>query len=112
MDDDPDIRTMLKIMLEYKQYNVFLSENENKARKILAENKIDLIMMDMLLSGADGTDICRRFKNENKLSAIPILMFSAHPSAEERSLQAGADGFIEKPFEMNEMFRKIQNLLN
>ena len=111
MDDDPDICTMLQIMLEYKHYRVYIAENEKQARTLLAENKIDLIIMDMLLSGADGTDICRRFKNEKELSSIPILMFSAHPSAEERSAQAGADGFIGKPFEMSEMFGKVKELI-
>lgn len=111
MDDDPDICMMLKIMLEYKGYAVLTAENENQARSVLGENKISLIIMDMLLSGSDGTDICKRFKKDTITAAIPVLMFSAHPSAAERCIEAGADGFIGKPFEMNEMNSKVNSLI-
>ena len=67
--------------------------------------------MDMLLSGADGTDICRRLKHDMKTSSIPILMFSAHPTAKETCLAAGADDFISKPFEMNDMISKVDFFL-
>jgi len=63
--------------------------------------------MDMLLSGIDGTDVCRRLKQDEKISSIPILMFSAHPNAKESCVAAGADDFISKPFEMNDMLGKI-----
>ena len=68
--------------------------------------------MDMLLSGTDGTDICRRLKQDNKLSLVPILMFSAHPNAKDACLAAGADDFISKPFEMNDLMGKIDFFVN
>ena len=63
--------------------------------------------MDMLLSGADGTEICKRLKQNEGTSSIPVLMFSAHPTAKESCLGAGADDFISKPFEMNDMMDKV-----
>jgi len=64
LDDDPDICTMIKMVLDYYGYEVMDAENEDKAKDILSSNHVDLAIMDMLLSGADGTDICRRLKRE------------------------------------------------
>lgn len=107
LDDDPDICLMIKMVLDYYGYDAKDAENEETARKIISSTHVDLIIMDMLLSGADGTDICRQLKGNNETSSIPILMFSAHPTAKESCLAAGADDFIAKPFEMNEMMDKI-----
>lgn len=107
LDDDPDICTMLKMVLEYHGYGAEEADGEEKANEILSAKKVDLIIMDMLLSGADGTDICRRLKKDNQTSAIPILMFSAHPNAQKICMEAGADDFIAKPFEMNDLIDRV-----
>lgn len=107
VDDDPDICTMIKMVLEYHGFTAFEAENEEKANQVMATEPIDLIIMDMLLSGADGTDICRSIKNDKERSSLPVLMFSAHPTARETCLAAGADDFISKPFEMNDLIAKI-----
>lgn len=107
LDDDPDICTMIKMVLEYHGFTAFEAESEEKANQVLAKEPIDLIIMDMLLSGADGTDICRRIKNDQERNTIPILMFSAHPTARESCMAAGADDFIPKPFEMNDLIARV-----
>ena len=107
LDDDSDLCTMIKLMLEYKGYAAVEANNEQGARKVLAEKQIDLIIMDMLLSGTDGTDVCRRLKEDQMLGRVPILMFSAHPNAKDACLKAGADDFISKPFEMNDLLKKV-----
>ena len=111
LDDDPDICTMIKMVLDYYGYDAMDAANEENARKIISSNHVDLLIMDMLLSGVDGTDICRQLKHDKKTSPIPILMFSAHPTAKETCLAAGADDFISKPFEMNDMMDKISFFL-
>jgi len=111
VDDDPDLCTMIKMMLEYKGYAAVEANNEQDARKVLMEKTIDLVIMDMLLSGSDGTDVCRRLKQDKNLSLVPILMFSAHPNAKDACLKAGADGFISKPFEMNDLLEKIDHFV-
>ena len=111
LDDDPDICIMIKMVLDYYGYDAMDAENEENARKIISSNHVDLLIMDMLLSGVDGTDICRQLKHDKKTSSIPILMFSAHPTAKETCLAAGADDFISKPFEMNDMMDKISFFL-
>jgi DNA-binding response OmpR family regulator len=112
LDDDPDIGTMIKMMLEYKGYAVTVSDRAEQAEEVLRNNNIDLIIMDMLLSGVNGTDICTELKENNSTSHIPIMMISAHPNAKEICLQAGADEFISKPFDMQDILLKIDNLVN
>jgi len=111
LDDDPDICIMIKMVLDYYGYDAMDADNEENARKIILSNHVDLLIMDMLLSGVDGTDICRQLKQDKETSSIPILMFSAHPTAKETCLAAGADDFISKPFEMNDLIDKISFFL-
>ena len=111
LDDDPDLCVMIKMMLEYNGYATVEASDEHDTRKILSERFIDLIIMDMLLSGTDGTDICRRLKQDSKTSSVPVLMFSAHPNAKEACLAAGADDFISKPFEMNDLLSRIDKFV-
>ena len=111
VDDDPDIGMMIKIMLEYHGYSVVLMQRAEKAEELLRTGNIDLLIMDMLLSGMNGMDICARIKQDKSLSHLPIIMISAHPNAKEISLQAGAEDFISKPFDMQDILSKIKRLI-
>ena len=112
LDDDPDIGMMIKMMLEYKGYSVTVSERAEQAHEILKNDEFDLIIMDMLLSGVNGTDLCSEFKKDSSIADIPIIMISAHPNARDICLQAGADEFISKPFDMHDILSKIDRLIN
>lgn len=112
LDDDPDIGTMIKMMLEYKGYSVTVSDRAEKMGEILHDNRVDLIIMDMLLSGTNGTDLCVELKQNKSTSHIPIMMISAHPNAREICLDAGADEFISKPFDMQDILSRIGKLVD
>ncbi|HEV8285160.1 MAG TPA: response regulator transcription factor [Chitinophagaceae bacterium] len=112
LDDDADIGTMIKMMLEYKGYEVTVSDRAELAEEAMNNNDIDLVIMDMLLSGVNGTDLCTEMKKNAATSHIPIIMISAHPNAKEICLGAGADEFISKPFDMNDILSKIDHLIN
>jgi DNA-binding response OmpR family regulator len=111
VDDDPDIGTMIKMMLEYKGYSVVVVDRGEKVFEALARQNIRLIIMDMLLSGVNGTDICTSIKKNPVTSSVPLIMISAHPNAKDICLQAGADDFIAKPFEMDDLLSKIGRLI-
>jgi DNA-binding response OmpR family regulator len=111
LDDDPDICTMIKMVLDYHGYTAVDADTKEKAETILHTTPVDLIIMDMLLSGTDGSEICKMLKQKDKTSSIPILMFSAHPNAKTICLAAGADDFISKPFEMNDLLQRINYFL-
>jgi len=82
------------------------------AQQVLSKGDVDLIIMDMLLSGVNGTDLCVDLKKNPATSRIPVIMISAHPNAKEICLEAGADEFISKPFDMNDILSKIDGLLH
>jgi len=111
IDDDKDIGLMIKMILEYKGYKVIVLENPQPAEEILKNDGIDLIIMDMLLSGVNGIDICKKIKNNISISNIPLIMMSAHPDANIKCLNAGADDFILKPFDMQHLLSTINKFI-
>ena len=111
IDDDPDIGIMIKMMLEYKGYFVSVALRADQAEEMMEEENFDLIIMDMLLSGTNGIDLCNDLKKNAKTAALPVIMISAHPNAKEICIKAGADEFISKPFDMQDILAKIQQLV-
>lgn len=103
IDDNEDLLMMLEALLKTKGYKVSLKEDVNGIGEFLNEVQPDIILMDMLLSGADGREICKKIKADTTLAGIPLVMLSAYPQAEEDCLAAGANGFIEKPFDMKHL---------
>ena len=112
VDDDPDIGSMLKMMLEYKGYAVTLLSNAGKTEQQLSNQLADLVILDMLIAGTNGTDVCRSIRS-NPLSAdVPVLMISALPDARKVCIDAGANDFISKPFEMKELLAMVSSLVH
>lgn len=111
VDDDVDIAAMLKMMLEYKCYDVVTVNRADKVEESLAQNSIDLIILDMLIAGTNGTDTCRNLKRNEAYRHIPVLMISALPDAKQACLDAGANDFLSKPFEMEAILQKVSQLM-
>ena len=111
VDDDPDIGIMIKIMLEYHGYSVVAIERGEKAESLIRTDQFELLIMDMLLSGMNGTEICARLKQDPSLSHIPVIMISAHPNAKEICLDAGAEDFISKPFDMKDLLSRVSRFV-
>ena len=106
-DDDEGIRDILTIILEKAGYALEIKED---AGEILKNNFTlpDIFLIDKLLSGVDGLDVCRHLKNNPTTSGIPIIMVSASPDIGTVALKAGADDFIEKPFELSYLLKVIE----
>jgi CheY-like chemotaxis protein len=111
IDDNEDILYMLQAMLKIKGYKVSIKMNMEDIETTINQLAPDVILMDMLLSGADGREVCRKLKANPAFAAIPIIMISAHPEAKTNCLEAGANFFLEKPFEMSEIFEVVSNAL-
>lgn len=111
LDDDPDIGMMMKMMLQFKGYDVTQFTNPDKIEEEISNQQYDLIFIDMLLSGRNGIDICEALKSNPAVAVIPLIMMSAHPDAKQICLAAGADDFIAKPFEVKEVLLKVAGLL-
>lgn len=111
VDDDSGIGEMLKTLLEFYGFEVTVTEIPDSAESIIAEKEIDVVMLDMLISGVNGTDVCSRLRNNEETKNIPILMMSALHNAGDKCKKAGADDFIAKPFEMDELIAKIREIV-
>lgn len=112
VDDDSGIGEMLKTLLEFYGYEVTVTENPDKTEALILEKNIDLVMLDMLISGVNGTDVCARLRQDERTADTPVLMMSALHDAGPKCKNAGADDFLAKPFEMSELTSKITDVLN
>ena len=100
IDDDETILQVVQIILEGLQYEVVTSPN---GKCVYGLNGLlpDLIILDVLLSGEDGREICRYLKSQQKTRDIPVILFSAHADMNKTVSAAGADYFLPKPFEVD-----------
>ncbi|WP_235942493.1 response regulator transcription factor [Salinimicrobium oceani] len=111
VDDDVSIGEMLRTLLEFSGYKAIVVNNPKKVEDKVAEEHFDLILLDMRLSGVDGTEICSKLKESETSKHIPVLMMSALSNADKTCKAAGADDFIYKPFEMDDLLSKIKTII-
>jgi DNA-binding response OmpR family regulator len=104
IDDDEGILEVVNIILTSVGYQVKTSLNGQCFQNINKNgDKPDLILLDVLLSGEDGRDICKRLKSQEKTKDIPIIMLSAHSNARKIKDLCGAEAFLAKPFDVDEL---------
>lgn len=111
VDDDSGIGEMLKTLLEFYGFNVTVTEKPYEAEHLIQQKEIDLVMLDMLISGVNGTDVCEGIRKNEKTKDVPVLMMSALHDAGPKCKTAGADDFMAKPFEMEDLIEKINHIL-
>jgi DNA-binding response OmpR family regulator len=109
-DDDPGIVDAVEMILNFHGYEVSSTYNGNEVLTI-QDNYPDVLLLDIWMSGCDGRDVCRELKANDTTRHIPILMISASKDIKESALQAGANDFLAKPFDMKELLSKIEDLL-
>jgi DNA-binding response OmpR family regulator len=111
IDDDPDVRTLMKHLLQKEGHEVETVSREKDVFNSIESFSPAIILLDVLLSGADGRKICRSIKNGDKTGNIPVIMFSAHPGAAEKIGEYGADDFIAKPVSREVLISKLSKFL-
>ncbi len=107
VDDEPDILEALQEILEEEGYAVMTTEKGDYVEKLHNGGLPDLILLDVFLSGKDGRSIAKQLKSQEETKHIPIIMFSAHPNAEKTAREAGANDFVAKPFEIDQLLEKV-----
>jgi DNA-binding response OmpR family regulator len=112
IDDDTDILDALEILLTKSGFDVAICKDGTCAEQKTSEHTPDVVLLDVLLSGVNGLDICKTLKNNPLLKHTPIIMISAHPSAEALSKSCGANGFIAKPFTAQKLLEEIRKFTN
>ncbi|MEO7960561.1 MAG: response regulator [Ginsengibacter sp.] len=111
VDDDTDILSVMEILLTMKGFDVEVTTRGENTFPKIDSFKPDLILLDVLISGHDGRTICKQLKANKQTSHIPVIMFSAHPGAAASIAEYGADDFISKPFDVNNLIDKVNNQL-
>jgi len=121
VDDDPSIVAAVEAVLKGKSYDVITaSDGEEGLRKVM-EEKPDLIILDVIMPGKHGFQICSELKNDPKYHAwsnIPVLMLTVYPDERERmhlSMREGmmteAEDYIQKPFDPDELLERVKRLI-
>ncbi len=110
VDDDERLRNLLTRFLNKKGYYVIAAESAQKAREILTSFDVDLIILDLMMPGETGLEFAQWFVENN---STPILMLTAMDDAQDRiaGLEVGADDYLTKPFETQELLLRIKNIL-
>lgn len=112
VDDDQGILDAFTAILESADYKVVTHSNPDDLNKVIKKVSPSLIILDVLLSGADGRQICKKLKASTITKKIPIIIVSAHPSAAKDLTASGADDFLEKPFDMEELLGKVEKYIH
>lgn len=110
VDDDPTIRKLAKVNLEQRGYSVMGASSGTEAISLLENYYPDLIILDLIMPGIGGVDVCTWVRAK---SDIPIIVVSARDDEEliVRALEAGADDYVIKPFRIKELFARIRAVM-
>ena len=110
VEDDPEISTLLSRFLRNNNCRVSLARSGRDMDRLLADARVDLIVLDLMLPGEDGLSLCRRLRENSK---VPIIILSAKGDEIDRiiGLEVGADDYLAKPFNPRELLARIRAVL-
>ncbi|MFB3785068.1 MAG: response regulator transcription factor [bacterium] len=111
IEDEPDMRRGLQDNLEFEEYETVTTANGNEGLRLALKESFDLIILDLMLPGLDGMEVCRRLKKAGSIT--PIIMLTARGSETDKvdGLESGADDYITKPFNLQELLARIKAIL-
>ena len=111
VDDNEDIRSLLSLVLQKESYHVFLAANGNEAIEIVKNNKLDLILLDVMMPGLSGLEVLSsiRGNKDKKISEIPVMMITAKSTVSDidEAVEIGATSYIIKPFRNENLIQKV-----
>lgn len=113
VEDDKDIVKMLEYNLKKEGFKVFAACDGEDALDLAVRQSPDLILLDLMLPGMDGLEVCKALKKETKTSRIPVIMLTAKGQESDKvvGLELGADDYITKPFSLRELIARIKAVL-
>lgn len=109
VEDEFFLAKTIKARLEFHGYEVFIKENGVEALEFLKENKVNLILMDVMMPLMDGWEATKRIKADDKLKAIPVVFLTARARHEDhlKASEVGGQDYIAKPFESQDLLNVI-----
>jgi len=113
VDDEEDIRELVELNLQREGYMVLTSETGEQALTLTRTKTPDLVVLDLMLPGMDGLEVCKRLKSDPGLQHIPVVMLTAKGEESDivTGLELGADDYIAKPFSGKVLVARIRRLL-
>ena len=110
VDDEPMVTEVVERYLRLEGYSVSLASDGTEALRLAQEWAPDLVVLDLMLPGIDGLEVCRRIRNESK---VPIIMLTARGEETDRvvGLELGADDYVVKPFSPRELVARVKSVL-
>jgi two-component system phosphate regulon response regulator PhoB len=113
VEDEPAQREVLAYNLEAEGYAVAKAENGDEALLLFDENQPDVIVLDWMLPGVSGIEVCRRLKSKPESRSVPIIMLSARSEEVDRvrGLETGADDYVIKPYSVVELMARVRTQL-
>lgn len=113
VEDEPAQREVLTYNLEAEGYDVITAADGNEAILIVREQEPDVVLLDWMLPGMSGIEVCRQIKMQNALRHIPVIMISARSEEVDkvRGLETGADDYVVKPYSVLELMARVKSQL-
>ncbi|HYA43348.1 MAG TPA: response regulator [Syntrophobacteraceae bacterium] len=113
VEDDNDIAQLLAITMKKAGFEVAVSEDGNEALTLIRRHPPDLLILDLMLPGIDGFEVCKEMKREARTAAVPILILTARGEEIDRviGLELGADDYVVKPFSPRELLLRVRAIL-
>ena len=114
IEDDPNALRLIRYALEQEGYQVLSAENGLEGVKKAQDDHPDLVVLDIMLPGLDGYEVCHKLRQKPETAALPVLMLSAKARQDDKDigLKMGADDYLAKPADPATMVEKVKALLN
>jgi len=115
IDDEEDLVYLMKLRLEFQNYQVIPLSTSTEALRVTKMEKPDLVLLDIMMPDKNGYEVCKELKADPATHKIPVILFTAKPQAKERIVDlyesVGADDYVMKEFELDKLLSKIKILL-
>lgn len=110
VDDDEDSRRLLAHLLERRGYSVVLADGGRAALAALAQQEVDVVLLDVMMPNMDGFAVCRELKKSPGTASVPVILLTARDDIETRAtgMKLGVSDFLAKPVNKEELYARIQ----
>lgn len=113
VDDEEHILELIRFNLEKNGFDVLIKDNGEDCINLLEKERVDLVVLDLMLPGMDGLEVCKSIRRIEGLEKLPIIMLTARSEETDRilGLELGADDYMAKPFSVRELIARIKAVL-